>query len=132
MIKSAPDHPDGGGPFIPLPPNVDMGDYPQYTIVKKSEKVPDGWYVPDMTFVDRYYDQLYDEATSGIGPWAIVAFSGGNYRGSGYGGDIECNEGCQADPMNDIWNNENISDVLVVAAELGMPDPVPPQAPVIT
>jgi hypothetical protein len=34
--------------------------------------------------------------------------------------------------MFDIWENENINDVLVVAAELGMPDPVPPQAPEIT
>jgi hypothetical protein len=84
MIKSAPNHPTGGGPFIPLPPNVDMGDIPQYAVVTKQETVPDGWYVPDRTFVDRYYDQLYDEATSGIGQWAIVAFSGGSYRGSGY------------------------------------------------
>lgn len=30
MIESSPAHPEGGGPFVPLPPNVDMGPEPQY------------------------------------------------------------------------------------------------------
>jgi hypothetical protein len=117
------------GPFIKLPPNANMGEVPQYMIIKRFEEAPEGYYVPDLTFVDKYYDQLNDEATSGIGEWAIVAFNGGNYRGMGYPMSPVCEGSCEGDPMYDVLENPDISDVLLVHAEAGLPDPVLNTAP---
>lgn len=117
------------GPFVRLPPNANMGEVPSYMIIKRWEEAPEGYYVPDITFVDLYYDQLYDEATSGIGMWAIVAFNGGNFRGMGYANSPVCEGQCENDPMYDVMENPDISDVLLVHAEAGLPDPVLATAP---
>lgn len=52
-----------------------------------------------------------------IGAWAIVAFNGGKFEGSGYGNNVKCEGGCEEDPLYDVIDNPDISDVLVVAAQ---------------
>jgi hypothetical protein len=115
-----------------------MGDHPQYMIVHRDDVIPDGWYVPDENFIWMYYDQLMD-GTADIGPWAKVAFNGGQYVGTGYQYDVgeeavQCNEGFMANPMYDVLENPHINYILVVKASLGKPDPgspdIPPAAPV--
>ena len=93
-----------------------MGDDPQWAVVKKEDSAPEGYYLADMSIVDTYYDQLVAHADEVIGEWAIVGFNGGKFEGSGYGNVVVCEDGCEADPLYDVIDNENISDVLVVAA----------------
>ena len=86
-----------------------MGDDPQFMVVKRWDTVPDGYFVPDQTFVDKYYDQLYTYSDFEI-PWSIVAYNGGVFYGSGYVmmenyPPYECGVECQADPMYHVFDD---------------------------
>lgn len=73
------------------------------------------------------------DGTADIGPWAKVAFNGGQYVGKGYqdGGEdaVQCNEPCVANPMYDVLENPYINDILMVKAAVGKPDPGSPDKP---
>ena len=62
-----------------------MGSNPEYMVVDRGDVVPDGYYLPDINFINQYADLMALEAEA-IGPWAIVAFYGGKFEGTGYGG----------------------------------------------
>ena len=51
------------------------------------------------------------------GRWAIFAFYGGQISGEGHGYKIECKDGCVDDPLYDVYHNDAVSDVILVAAD---------------
>lgn len=100
-----------------------MGANPEYMVVHRGDVVPDGYYLPDIGFVNQYQGLMALEAEA-IGPWAIVAFFGGKFEGTGYGnGSLLISE--VAEDESDRYyvdQDPSINDILVVAA-----DPEDPQ-----
>lgn len=108
---------------------MEFGENPVWKIIlDKNEGAPPGYYLPDMAFVDKYYDQLVWEAESLIGEWAVVAFNGGKFEGRPRN-NLVCDGGCLDDPLYDVLFNDGISDVLVVAADPILPPYVVPDSP---
>lgn len=113
--------------FKPIPDGYNMGDDPVWMVVDRSDGAPEGYYLPDMDFVHEYLPQLMSHSDEVIGVWAIVAFNGGKYEGSGYGDNVICVGGCLDDPLYDVKENPDIGDILVVAADPHVEQPaIPP------
>ena len=67
-----------------VPDGAHMGNSPSFTVVKRNEPVPDGYYLAPMWIVRHYWEQIKGMVQQEIGDWAVVAFDGGKIDGAGH------------------------------------------------
>ena len=106
-------------PYKPIPAGHDMGPNPSWIVLldKWNDAIPEGYYLPDKAFVETHKEALMAYGDAHIGEWSIIAFYGGQMGGSGHGYNIECKDGCVDNPLYDVYENDSVSDVLLVAAD---------------
>ena len=69
---------------LPEPEGIER-DVREFRIVKRDDKIPEGWGIGRMETVEKFKDELKKAATE----WAIVGCWGGKFAGRGYGYAIE-------------------------------------------
>ena len=99
--------------------NFIMGSSPTYMIAHPGEEIPANWYLPTQAFVDNYMDLMRQEAGL-IGDWAIIAYFGGQIKGTGYGGGDILVESVPDGESGMYYVNEvdpPVTDILLVQAD---------------
>ena len=72
---------------LTVPDGAHMGNNPTFTVVKRNQPVPEGYYLTPMWTVREYWEQIKGMVNQDIGDWAVVGFEGGKINGAGHAMD---------------------------------------------